>query len=862
MRDRCLVAILVLVSLAKSQPVTAQNACSYYCISFAGTFSVQDVIEYTRMNSLEIPIGVDPIPPAPFWWDSSWIANHLEPAGDAWEMLTDLTLDYTAGTGKIRIVLATNPDYWPPECFDAMACAEEAFPIGGYSASKTIWINLVDYGDADWFEEGGTVQGNQFDLTSILVHEIAHVLGFGHTEEGAEVCGVMTPSISRGEVQRFIGPLDREATECYYAPLPVSDIQSFTAQGSGHDVNLEFKVQNGPNQEYGAVYVSGSSAGPARLIDVLTDLAAVLPDSNTWVDSYRLPPGGSYVYWLDIGGSPTSFAAFRTPDGLYPSSTYGTVTGSARPTVDPPEITFAADEPIDFGGAISLIWNPSTDNDLVDYYNLYRKSSPPGQPGQGVWKYVTSFYWPGPDYYLDEEALTNWTTQYRISAAHHGEYTLQPGHGNEGIWNDSSEPVTTMAVHNFWNDQVTLLSNDTLVVCPAGDDESVMADIVIWGSNISPSVGIPPIMLELYVESESSQTCDFQPLHPDGPTDDAGRTWFTASAVGGAGETDLVFKLFNSTYVFDQLTVYLKSPDENGDGTVNVADFALFGQSYTSPPKPYVWYRDYVAPFGAINLSDFAHFGSHYGHHCGGGQLTATRYAQSDANIQIALTEVLSATDSRALHADVSVSDLSAFKAMLVHLRSDNPMLEFVGWEKGSFPGRVLVTPVVRDGVKEIAIGVLDGEEFVAGTASLGRLVFGIESKDDLALTTRDFETRAADILSTTDTVLRLEGADTGDTWQVPRIVTDELAQNRPNPFNPTTTVSYSISKPGYVSLRVFGVDGSLVRTLVDRDQKPNRYDVVWDGTDDEGRRVASGVYFYSLRTPLFIATKKMVLLK
>jgi hypothetical protein len=91
----------------------------------------------------------------------------------------------------------------------------------------------------------------------------------------------------------------------------------------------------------------------------------------------------------------------------------------------------------------------------------------------------------------------------------------------------------------------------------------------------------------------------------------------------------------------------------------------------------------------------------------------------------------------------------------------------------------------------------------------------------------------------------------------------NSLSQNRPNPFNPTTTIEYSIAKPGHVSLKVYNVAGQLVKTLVDQMQSPTSVKpVVWDGRSDAGQPVASGVYFYKLTTPGFTQTKKMVMLK
>jgi hypothetical protein len=88
------------------------------------------------------------------------------------------------------------------------------------------------------------------------------------------------------------------------------------------------------------------------------------------------------------------------------------------------------------------------------------------------------------------------------------------------------------------------------------------------------------------------------------------------------------------------------------------------------------------------------------------------------------------------------------------------------------------------------------------------------------------------------------------------------LEQNYPNPFNPETRINYSIPESGYITLRIFNVSGLLVRTLYQGDQPAGRYEVVWDGKNNSGSKVGSGVYFYRLQANNFAQVKKMVLLK
>ncbi len=88
------------------------------------------------------------------------------------------------------------------------------------------------------------------------------------------------------------------------------------------------------------------------------------------------------------------------------------------------------------------------------------------------------------------------------------------------------------------------------------------------------------------------------------------------------------------------------------------------------------------------------------------------------------------------------------------------------------------------------------------------------------------------------------------------------LEQNYPNPFNPLTHITFSVAVPGEVELRVFDISGRPVCTLVEGWREARRYDVAWDGRDDSGNDVASGVYFYALEAPGCSETKKMVLLR
>lgn len=87
------------------------------------------------------------------------------------------------------------------------------------------------------------------------------------------------------------------------------------------------------------------------------------------------------------------------------------------------------------------------------------------------------------------------------------------------------------------------------------------------------------------------------------------------------------------------------------------------------------------------------------------------------------------------------------------------------------------------------------------------------------------------------------------------------LAQNYPNPFNPSTIINWQIAEPGFVSLKVYDITGQLVATLVNKEMEAGSYSITFDAYSVAGG-LASGVYFYTLRSGEFIKTNKMILLR
>jgi choice-of-anchor C domain-containing protein len=99
------------------------------------------------------------------------------------------------------------------------------------------------------------------------------------------------------------------------------------------------------------------------------------------------------------------------------------------------------------------------------------------------------------------------------------------------------------------------------------------------------------------------------------------------------------------------------------------------------------------------------------------------------------------------------------------------------------------------------------------------------------------------------------------ETANVPRL-SFTLEQNYPNPFNPETTILYELPHAGQVEIAIFNLLGERVRLLVNQRQAAGQYRILWDGRNENGKSMPSGVYLYRLRAGEFVQTRKMILMQ
>ncbi|MCK5597315.1 MAG: hypothetical protein KAJ04_07690, partial [Candidatus Eisenbacteria sp.] len=167
-------------------------------------------------------------------------------------------------------------------------------------------------------------------------------------------------------------------------------------------------------------------------------------------------------------------------------------------------------------------------------------------------------------------------------------------------------------------------------------------------------------------------------------------------------------------------------------------------------------------------------------------------------------------------------------------------------------------TPLARTflwyGADQIDITILGTDVSIGGSGEVARLTFQTTSEQYGV----DFASAALRGIENEDLDARLEGYEASGS--IPTVF--RLVQNSPNPFNPVTKVAYHVPSESRVTIRVFDVTGRLVTTLVDGVVEPGRHAAIWNGTNDRGESVGSGVYFCAMVAGEFQTSTKMLLLK
>jgi uncharacterized protein (DUF362 family) len=157
----------------------------------------------------------------------------------------------------------------------------------------------------------------------------------------------------------------------------------------------------------------------------------------------------------------------------------------------------------------------------------------------------------------------------------------------------------------------------------------------------------------------------------------------------------------------------------------------------------------------------------------------------------------------------------------------------------------------------DVSLALLGGKTTIGGSGEIASITFKLLEKRDLSLSFSLIDLRDGENckLSAGQEDAEYEGVS-----QSPSAY--GLSQNYPNPYNPHTQIAYQLPQEGLVSLKIYNIKGELVRTLIEEYKPAGYHTVTWDGKNEDGMEVSSGVYFYRMVSGDFSSTKKMVMIK
>lgn len=302
--------------------------------------------------------------------------------------------------------------------------------------------------------------------------------------------------------------------------------------------------------------------------------------------------------------------------------------------------------------------------------------------------------------------------------------------------------------------------------------------------------------------------------------------------------------------------------DFSGDGEVGFSDFITFAGAFGSSSSDSGYdARIDLNDDGSVNFPDFIIFAQLFGQSVSGKPATKSLGQNNGQNTKAMLSVSPRAGQTQdEVTLLVHLTNIESVSAYQLSLNYDASALQLKRAEtaqesriQGTESQSVALQSLSNDGsmiLSDVFANTLQNE------GALLALTFQVTNPE--AISGIDISNvLIADALGQINT---LQGAHLSDLNPVPAKFA--LAQNHPNPFNPETQIGYQLPESGDVSLTIYNLLGQQVHQLVNTSQAAGFYRVTWNGQDALGRSVASGVYFYRLKTNNFSQTKMMVLLK
>jgi hypothetical protein len=403
-----------------------------------------------------------------------------------------------------------------------------------------------------------------------------------------------------------------------------------------------------------------------------------------------------------------------------------------------------------------------------------------------------------------------------------------------------------------------------------GGNVDATLDVQILSGN-QPVAGYPAEDILMINSEPGFGYCDGG-VHPEGNTGEDGWTSFSAALFAG-GQTETLGTEFTLAGVpvipefqpGDAPEYLVNSPDINGDLFVNLSDLVIFTQDLYAPVASY---RSDFRWDGVIDLADIGLFAMGLGAACPG---KSGHRQDHDIVGSLALVVDGQPDDGGNFRAHVVARgrlapDLTAFD--LQFELSDN--LELVSSKTAGDVLSISQFPRFTVALGEGKFPVVDGD------VRLLTLDLRVTDDREANITLVDpYSGEATSLVDVTvdgiDPVCAVQLDDEGETGQAAVINPSEDQEMisapaeigcYPNPFNPSTTLQFSIPRSGQVSLKIYAVDGTLVDELISEHREAGNHEAHFGGTDRSGRRLASGVYFARLQAPGVNETTRMMLVK
>jgi hypothetical protein len=405
------------------------------------------------------------------------------------------------------------------------------------------------------------------------------------------------------------------------------------------------------------------------------------------------------------------------------------------------------------------------------------------------------------------------------------------------------------------------LSDASVIVCPKGDIDSLTVSLDFNDNSMLATV--PRSAIKLYdpagtvtMYGSSSPTADGSATSGNGYT-----STLAYSCIGGcSGGQQAAFRIKVNDRMCGTVFADVISPDFDGGGVVDGTDLATFQATYSKCPGNTGY--DACANFvetggGCVNLSDFSYFSVHYSsnpslQHQGPGSPLPASGANGSPQL------VVTPTGSSGEYI-MSLDDVGSIRAGAFQI--DMPGT-FSGWrESNDLNGDAIIS--THDGATWLMVVAPGGEDLGEGAIELGTL--RLADAPSMSIGHPDqFVLRAGDLIARGGSVAMKPGViSSGPRPASDRVVyKSALQQNVPNPFNPVTAIQFTSATTTRANLQVYAANGQLVATLMDGPVTRGEHRVEWNGRDNAGTPVSSGVYFYRLRMGDFVSQKKMVLLK